>query len=130
MDDLTSDRPDRAPTHPGAIWRKDILPALGLTVAGAARDLGVSRQALHNVLRREHPRTITPEMALRFARLCGDDALAGLWLRMQAAYSLWQASERSALHCDPQPQSQRPGDPYRRGEERVSDRPRRFPGNT
>ena len=39
MDDLTSDRPDRAPTHPGAIWREDILPALGLTVAGAARDL-------------------------------------------------------------------------------------------
>ncbi len=97
MDDLTSDRPDRAPTHPGAIWREDILPALGLTVAGAARDLGVSRQALHNVLRREHPRTISPEMALRFARLCGDDALAGLWLRMQAAYSLWQASERVAL---------------------------------
>ena len=56
MDDLTSDRPDRAPTHPGAIWREDILPArLGLTVAGAARDLGVSRQALHNVLRRDAP---------------------------------------------------------------------------
>ena len=97
MDDLPSDRPDRAPTHPGAIWREDILPALGLTVSGAARDLGVSRQALHNVLRREDPQTISPEMALRFARLCGDDALAGLWLRMQAAYSLWQASERVAL---------------------------------
>ena len=97
MDDLTSARPRRAPTHPGAIWREDVLPALGLTVAGAARDLGVSRQALHGVLRRENPVAVSPEMALRFARLCGDDALAGLWLRMQAAYALWQASERVVL---------------------------------
>ena len=34
-----ANRPNRPPTHPGAIWREDILPALGLTVAGAARDL-------------------------------------------------------------------------------------------
>ena len=97
MDDLTSDRPDRTPTHPGAIWREDVLPALGLTVSGAARDLGVSRQALHNVLRREDPQPVTPEMALRFARLCGDDGLAGQWLRMQATYTLWQVSQRIAL---------------------------------
>ena len=97
MVDLIAQRPDRAPTHPGAIWREDILPALGLSVSGAARDLGVSRQALHNVLRRENPHAVSPEMALRFARLCGDDALAGLWLRMQAAYALWHASREVEL---------------------------------
>ena len=97
MADLAADRPDRPPTHPGAIWREDILPALGLTVSGAARDLGVSRQALHNVLRRDAPQAVSPEMALRFARLCGDDALAGLWLRMQAAYALWHASRHVEL---------------------------------
>lgn len=97
MDDLTSARPRRAPTHPGAIWRDDVLPARGLTAAGAVRDLGVSRQALHGVLRRENPWAARPEMALRFASLCGGDALAGLWLRMQAAYALWQASERVVL---------------------------------
>ena len=86
-------RPNRPPTHPGAIWREDILPALGLTVAGAARDLGVSRQALHNVLRHDNPGTVSPEMALRFARLCGDDVMAGLWIRMQAAYDLWHVSQ-------------------------------------
>lgn len=97
MADLTAERPDRAPTHPGAIWREDILPALGLTVSGGARDLGVSRQALHNVLRRDAPHAVSPEMALRFARLCGDDALAGLWLRMQAAYAPWHASRHVEL---------------------------------
>ena len=97
MADLIANRPDRTPTHPGAIWREDILPALGLTVTAAARDLGVSRQALHNVLRRDAPRAVSPEMALRFARLCGDDALAGLWLRMQAAYDLWKALQQVTL---------------------------------
>ena len=97
MADLIADRPDRAPTHPGTIWREDILPALGLSVSGAARDLGVSRQALHNVLRRDASHAVSPEMALRFARLCGDDAQAGLWLRMQAAYALWQASREVEL---------------------------------
>ena len=97
MAELTANRPDRAPTHPGAIWREDILPALGLTVTAAARDLGVSRQALHNILRRDAPHAVSPEMALRFARLCGDDELAGLWLRMQAAYALWQASQKVVL---------------------------------
>ena len=97
MADLTSNRPNRRPTHPGEIWREDILPALGLTVSGAARDLGVSRQALHNVLRRDAPHAVSPEMALRFARLCGDDALAGQWLKMQATYSLWRASRQVKL---------------------------------
>ena len=92
-----AERPNRPPTHPGAIWREDILPALGLTVAGAARDLGISRQALHNVLRAENPAAVSPEMALRFARLCGDDAMAGLWIRMQAAYDLWHASRNVRL---------------------------------
>ncbi len=97
MTDLIAEHPARAPTHPGEIWREDILPALGLTVTAAARDLGVSRQALHNVLRRDNPHAISSEMAMRFARLCGDDKLAGLWVRMQAAYALWHASQRVQL---------------------------------
>ncbi len=94
-------RPERRPTHPGAIWREDILPELGLTVAGAARDLGVSRQALHDVLRSKSPRAVSSEMALRFARLCGNDELAGVWIRMQAAYDLWEASRKISLEDIP-----------------------------
>jgi addiction module HigA family antidote len=97
----TAKRPTRPPTHPGAIWREDILPELGLTVTSAARDLGISRQALHNVLRAENPAAVSPKMALRFARLCGDDVMAGLWIRMQAAYDLWHASQTVRLDAIP-----------------------------
>ena len=42
--------PRRQPTHPGALLREDILPALRLSVTEAARSLGISRQTLHNLL--------------------------------------------------------------------------------
>jgi addiction module HigA family antidote len=97
MTELKARRPNRKPTHPGAIWKNDILPALDLSVAAAARDMGVSRQGLHKVLRTRNPAPVTPDMALRFARLCGDDEQAGLWIRMQAAYDLWEARKRVSL---------------------------------
>ena len=80
----------RPPTHPGAILRQDVLPALGLSVAEAARRLGVSRQQLHRVLAETHP--LSTEMALRIARLEGNTP--DLWLRMQQAYDLWHIEQR------------------------------------
>ena len=35
--------PNRKPTHPGAILREDVLPALGITQAVFASHLGVGR---------------------------------------------------------------------------------------
>jgi addiction module HigA family antidote len=86
----TAGRPKRPPTHPGALLREDVLPALKLTVAQAARDLGVSRQLLHGILTEKV--AVSPEMALKLARLCGDSAEA--WLRMQLAWDLWHARAR------------------------------------
>ena len=40
---MTVERRKRPPTHPGAILREDILPALGLSKTETARRLGVSR---------------------------------------------------------------------------------------
>jgi len=80
----------RPPTHPGAILRQDVLPALGLSVTEAARRLGVSRQQLHRVLAETHP--ISTEMALRIARLEGNTP--DLWLRMQQAYDLWHVEQQ------------------------------------
>ena len=80
----------RPPVHPGEVVRKDVLPALGLSVSEAARRLGVSRQQLHRILACTHP--ITTEMALRLGRLAGNGP--GLWLRMQQAYDLWYAEQR------------------------------------
>lgn len=79
--------PAWCPTHPGVVWRDDVLPALGLSVAGAARALGVSRQALHNVL--AETAAVTPEMAVRFGKLTGRGP--ELWLAMQQARDLWVA---------------------------------------
>jgi addiction module HigA family antidote len=80
----------RPPTHPGAILRQDVLPALGLSVAEAARRLGISRQQLHRVLAETHP--LSTEMALRIARLEGNTP--DLWLRMQQAYDLWHIEQQ------------------------------------
>jgi len=42
--------PMKNPAHPGRIVRHDYLEPLGLSVAAAARVLGVSRQALNNIV--------------------------------------------------------------------------------
>jgi addiction module HigA family antidote len=77
----------RRPTHPGAILREDVLPTLGISVSEAARQLGVTRQTLHRIMAEKV--SITPEMAVRLGRFCGNGA--GLWLRMQQACDLWRA---------------------------------------
>jgi addiction module HigA family antidote len=82
----------RPPTHPGAILRDDVLPALGLSVSEAARQLGVTRQTLHRIMAEKV--SITPEMAVRLGRFCGNGP--GLWLRMQQAYDLWYAERELA----------------------------------
>ena len=82
--------PKMAPTHPGAILREDVLPALNLTVSEAARQLGVSRQMLHSILAERS--AISPEMAVRFGRFCGNGA--AFWLRMQTAHDLWHAERK------------------------------------
>ncbi len=77
----------RCPTHPGEILREDVLPSLNITITDAAKELGIARQTLHRVMTGEM--AITPAMALRLGRWCGNGP--GLWLRMQVAYDLWHA---------------------------------------
>lgn len=75
------------PVHPGEILRDDVLPALRLSVAGAARQLGVARQTVHRILAGRA--AVTPEMAVRLGKFCGNGP--GLWLRLQQTYDLWHA---------------------------------------
>lgn len=70
--------------HPGELLREEILPALGRTRAEIAQLLGVSRQALHAVLAERA--SVTPEMALRLGKLCGNGP--ELWLALQTRYDL------------------------------------------
>lgn len=80
------------PPHPGEILREDCLAPLNLTVTGAAKNLGVSRQSLSELLNGRVG--ISADMALRLE-------LAGLgsaesWLRNQLSYDLWQAKQHSS----------------------------------
>lgn len=84
--------PAFAPTHPGALLREDVLPALRLTITEAARQLGISRQTLHAILAERA--AISPEMAIRLGKFCGNGP--GLWLRMQQAHDLWHAERAMA----------------------------------
>ena len=76
------------PTHPGAMLREDFFPDYGLTVAGFAKAVGVSRQTVNELLRER--RAVSPEMALRLSRLFGDSP--EFWLNAQRAVDLWEAA--------------------------------------
>ena len=83
---------NRAPVHPGELLSQDILPGLGISVAKAAEELGVTRQALHRVL--AGSAAVSPEMALRLGKFCGNGA--GIWMRMQVVFDLWHAEKAIA----------------------------------
>jgi len=82
------------PPHPGETLRDDVLPALGLSVTAAARQLGVTRVMLSNVLNGHA--SISPEMALRLQHWLGVErgGDAAVWLAMQGAYDLWHAQKK------------------------------------
>jgi len=79
---------NRRPTHPGEMLREDFLPDYGLTVAGLAEAVGVSRQSINELLRER--RAVSPDMALRLARLFGNTP--EFWLNAQRAGDLWDAA--------------------------------------
>jgi addiction module HigA family antidote len=81
--------PNRKPTHPGAVLREDVLPALGITQARMAELLGVSRVTLAQLIH-EH-RALSGDMALRLEKLLGSSAES--WLNMQQAVDLWEARQ-------------------------------------
>lgn len=81
--------PMKNPPHPGLSIRYDCLEPLGLPVTEGAKVLGVSRQALNNLI---HGKAgISPEMAIRLHKAFGGGA--DTWLRLQAAYDLAQAEK-------------------------------------
>jgi len=78
------------PPHPGQSVRYDCIEALGLTVTEAAGLLGVTRQALNNLLNGKSG--ISAEMAVRLDKAFGGNAET--WLRLQAAFDLAQVRQR------------------------------------
>ena len=64
------------PPHPGLSVRHDCLEPLGLSVTNAARALGVTRQALNNLVNGKSG--ISPEMAIRLDKAFGGGAEPGV----------------------------------------------------
>jgi addiction module HigA family antidote len=73
--------------HPGDWLRTEIVAPHGLNVTEAARHLGVTRQAMSNLLNARAG--LSADMAIRFEKAFG--VKADTLLRMQAAHDLAQA---------------------------------------
>ncbi|MDR2506531.1 MAG: HigA family addiction module antidote protein [Candidatus Accumulibacter sp.] len=83
--------PNRKPTHPGAILREDVLPALGMTQTEFARRLLVSRLTVSELLHEK--RGLSPELATRIGKLTRTSPESWLW--MQTAVDLWEVERHS-----------------------------------
>ena len=88
---MTKKLPKRGlpPMHPGQLLREEILPALNRPKTQIAKLLGVSRQTLYDILAERQP--VTPGMALRLGKLCGNGP--DLWLNLQKRYDLQRAAQ-------------------------------------
>lgn len=75
------------PPHPGLSVRLDCLEPLRLNVTDGAKALGVTRQALNNLVNGKSG--ISPEMAIRLNKAFGGGA--DVWLGLQMDYDLAQA---------------------------------------
>ena len=84
--------PMKNPPHPGRGIRTACLEPLGLSVTEGAKVLGITRQALNNVVNGKA--AISPEMAIRLAKAFG--STAETWLRMQLAYDLAAARKEES----------------------------------
>lgn len=78
------------PPHPGEMVLEECIKPLGLTITSAAKTLGVSRKSLSELVNGKFG--ISADMAIRIARVFGGSA--EIWLRLQAKYDLWHATER------------------------------------
>lgn len=82
--------PMKNPSHPGKVVRVSCLEPLDLTVTEGAKVLGVSRQALSNLVN-GHAR-MSIDMAIRLAKAFG--STTETWIRLQASYDVAQADAR------------------------------------
>jgi len=89
----------RRPTHPGAILREDVLPALQMSQGELAQRLGVSRVTVNTLL--QERRDLSVELAARIARLLGHSPES--WIRMQEALDLWRLAQDPSRLADVKP---------------------------
>lgn len=82
--------PMHDPPHPGEIVRRQCLEPLALSVTAAAKGLGVTRQALSDLVNGRAG--VSLDMAIRLSKAFG--STPETWLGLQMAWDLWQARHR------------------------------------
>ena len=92
------------PTHPGEMLLEEFLKPLGISQSAFAVRLGVSFPRLNEIIRRK--RSVTPDTALRLARVTGMSA--DFWLGLQQDWDLWHAlrSKQAAAIAELKPLAQ------------------------
>lgn len=82
----------RKPTHPGVVFREDVLDPLNISVTEAADRLNVSRKALSEVLNERS--ALSPEMALKWAAFTNTTPES--WYQMQVKLFMWEVRHSHA----------------------------------
>lgn len=80
------------PVHPGEVLREDVLPAVKAKKIEIAEALGITRQALDNLLKGKT--ALSPVNALKLERLFGGSA--EMWCNLQRDYDLATARQQNA----------------------------------
>lgn len=78
------------PPHPGKSIKIECLNEFNLTVTDAAEILGVTRQALSNLINGKSG--VSPEMSIRLSKAFG--STPETWLQMQLNYDIAQAKKK------------------------------------
>ena len=86
---MTGQKKKLAPTHPGELLRREVMPAAELTQEKLAILLGVSRRTVNEIVTEK--RSVSADMGHRLARLF--DTTPELWLGLQQDVDLWKAAE-------------------------------------
>ncbi len=83
--------PMKSPPHPGRIVRQECLKTTGLSVTDAAKALGVSRNAMSELVNERGG--ISPEMAIRLSKAFG--SAPEVWAGLQLDYDMALAMKRA-----------------------------------
>ncbi len=77
---------NRPPVHPGEILKEEYLKPLHLSQQKLAKDLGINRVRVNEIVRGK--RSITPDMAFRLAKYF--NTTPDFWLNLQKNFDMWR----------------------------------------
>jgi addiction module HigA family antidote len=77
----------RRPTHPGVILSEEFLKPLGISVSAFATRIGLSRNAVSEIINGR--RGVSAKTAMRLSRALG--TTEGVWLNLQLMCDMWDA---------------------------------------